>query len=140
MLINLQTLELGECSEFFNTFGSSVLSELKHLKRLRLEKVLGSCCNVDILGSVSKLEKLETLQLINISISREFDECLSKCFNVKKLLVIPFDELHDTSSMNTVFKSIFKLSKTLKHFILGFNAEKATLLNVLPMVLSNTGT
>ena len=122
-LKSIQTLELGECSEFSSTFGSTTLIELKKLKRLRLEKVQNSSCITDILTSVSKLNNLTDLELVNIDVTNGFGRCLPKCHNVRKLMVIPVYEQQLALSNNIILKTIPKLSNSLEHFVWGITEE-----------------
>lgn len=119
----LRSLELGECSEFLNTFGSSVLIELKNLERLRLEKIQGSCCNADLLASISKLEKLTDLELINIDVTDGFEDSLPKCQNIKRLMIVP---VYQSAELNNdiILKSTADLSRTLKYFVWGIIEEQ----------------
>lgn len=88
-LIDLETLELGECSELSETFAISTLSKLLNLERLRLEKCQHNCATSELLSTIANLPKLTQLELINVDVSTEFEEQISKCTNLRKLLLIP---------------------------------------------------
>jgi hypothetical protein len=119
-LINLEDLELGECTGF-NEFGSKVLTQLHNLERLRLEKVQDSLCSRDILISVSQMQKLTNLELVDIKVTPGFEDNLQKCKNITKLLLIPNYEYQIALSNNTILKATAELTSTLKHFIWCFN-------------------
>lgn len=124
-LQTLQLLELGDCSGFPETFGSSILKELKDLKHLRLEKIEDSRFIADLLTSVSKLEKLTKLELVNIRIGHGFEEHLAKCKHVKKLAIVPVYEstlsLQSAETNNIILKGIKELSCSLENLVLGIN-------------------
>ncbi|XP_043283732.1 uncharacterized protein [Venturia canescens] len=122
-LINLETLELGECSDFPDKFGTSVLLKLEKLERLRLEKGQGTCCTFDILDGVSKLPTLNQLELVNFDVKNGFDKCLSNCKNIKRLLIIPTYISQSATSNNMVLRGVTELSNNLTHFVWGVTLE-----------------
>lgn len=122
-LVNLETLELGECSDFPAKFGTSVLSKLTKLERLRLEKGQGTCCTFDILNGVSKLEKLHQLELVNFDVKNGFDKNLANCKNIKRLLIIPTYISQSATSNNMVLGGVTELSDSLTHFVWGVTLE-----------------
>ncbi|KAL2725322.1 nucleolar protein dao-5 isoform X1 [Vespula squamosa] len=122
-LINLETLELGECSDFPDKFGTSVLIKLQKLERLRLEKGQGSCCTFDILEGVSKLENLNQMELVNFDVKNGFDKCLANCKNIKRLLIIPTYISQSATSNNMVLGGVTELSHNLTHFVWGVTLE-----------------
>lgn len=85
----LESLELGECSHIPESFATETLVKLTHLEKLRLEKCQLNCPTNDLLETIAKLPNLELLELINFDISIEFEEMISKCTNLRRLLLIP---------------------------------------------------
>lgn len=88
-LVKLETLDLGECTDFPEKFGSEILSKLVHLEKLRLEKGQGNCDTLEILEAIQKMKELSQLELVNFDIKPGFDKALGSCHNLKKLLIIP---------------------------------------------------
>ncbi|XP_074111840.1 uncharacterized protein LOC141535672 [Cotesia typhae] len=122
-LANLESLELGECSDFPSKFGTSVLCKLTKLERLRLEKGQGSCCTFDILKGVAKLEKLHQLELVNFDVKNGFDKHLANCKNIKRLLIIPTYISQSATSNNMVLGGVCELSNSLTYFVWGVTLE-----------------
>ncbi|XP_076752991.1 uncharacterized protein LOC143424661 isoform X2 [Xylocopa sonorina] len=122
-LVNLETLELGECSDFPDKFGTTVLIKLQKLERLRLEKGQGSCCTFDILEGVSKLQNLSQMELVNFDVKNGFDKCLANCKNIKRLLIIPTYISQSATSNNMVLGGVTELSNNLTHFVWGVTLE-----------------
>ncbi|XP_076662681.1 uncharacterized protein LOC143365954 isoform X2 [Andrena cerasifolii] len=122
-LVNLETLELGECSDFPDKFGTVVLIKLQKLERLRLEKGQGSCCTFDILEGVSKLQNLSQMELVNFDVKNGFDKCLANCKNIKRLLIIPTYISQSATSNNMVLGGVTELSNNLTHFVWGVTLE-----------------
>lgn len=122
-LTNLETLELGECSDFPDKFGTTVLLKLQKLERLRLEKGQGSCCTFDILEGVSKLGNLNQLELVNFDVKNGFDKYLANCKNIKRLLIIPTYISQSATSNNMVLGGVTELSNNLTHFVWGVTLE-----------------
>ncbi|XP_026827510.1 uncharacterized protein LOC105280084 isoform X2 [Ooceraea biroi] len=122
-LTNLETLELGECSDFPDKFGTTVLMKLNKLERLRLEKGQGSCCTFDILEGVSRLENLNQMELVNFDVKNGFDKCLANCKNIKRLLIIPTYISQSATSNNMVLAGVTELSNNLTHFVWGVTLE-----------------
>ncbi|XP_014599201.1 PREDICTED: muscle M-line assembly protein unc-89 isoform X5 [Polistes canadensis] len=123
LLVKLETLELGECSDFPDKFGTSVLMKLQKLERLRLEKGQGSCCTFDILEGVSKLPNLNQMELVNFDVKNGFDKCLARCRNIKRLLIIPTYISQSATSNNMVLGGVTELSHNLTHFVWGVTLE-----------------
>lgn len=113
-LSNLETLELGECSEFANDFSLDVLSKLHRLERLRLEKGQDQCCLFDILDTIAKMPKLAQLELVNFDIKTGFDVHLQKCKNLKRLLIIPTYISQSATTNHMILKGILELVDTLE--------------------------
>ncbi|XP_043509426.1 uncharacterized protein LOC122528414 isoform X3 [Frieseomelitta varia] len=122
-LVNLETLELGECSDFPDKFGTTVLIKLQKLERLRLEKGQGSCCTFDILEGVSKLQNLIQMELVNFDVKNGFDKYLANCKNIKRLLIIPTYISQSATSNNMVLGGVTELSNNLTHFVWGVTLE-----------------
>ncbi|CAK9801388.1 F-box/LRR-repeat protein 7 [Anthophora quadrimaculata] len=122
-LVNLEALELGECSDFPDKFGTTVLIKLQKLERLRLEKGQGSCCTFDILDGVSKLRNLSQMELVNFDVKNGFDKCLANCKNIKRLLIIPTYISQSATSNNMVLGGVTELSNNLTHFVWGVTLE-----------------
>lgn len=115
-LINLESLELGECCELTENFVEKVLPNLTKLERLRLEKGQDQCCTFKLLIGISKMVALIQLELINFDIRAEFDEYLSHCKNIKKLLLIPTYISQSATTDHIVLAAVMKLSETLTTF------------------------
>jgi hypothetical protein len=122
-LVNLESLELGECNDFPTDFAIEVLPQLKKLERLRLEKGQLDCCTFEILGAVARLPNLVQLELINFDIKIEFDEHISKCTNLRKILLIPTYVSQSAATNNMVLKGIISLSASLTTFVWAVTQE-----------------
>jgi hypothetical protein len=122
-LQNLEILELGECSDFPDKFGTSILTKLQNLERLRLEKGQGSCCTFDILEGISQLENLTQLELVNFDVKNGFDKCLANCKKIKRLLIIPTYVSQSATSNNMILGGVTELSNNLTHFVWGVTQE-----------------
>uniref|UniRef100_A0A336LJ41 CSON007359 protein n=1 Tax=Culicoides sonorensis TaxID=179676 RepID=A0A336LJ41_CULSO len=116
-LNNLETLELGECTDFPSSFASKILPNLKNLERLRLEKCQQKCSTSHILEAISQLPKLLQLELINFDVQSDFDAKLSNCTNLKRLLLIPTYVSQSATTNRLVLSAILKMSDTLQSFI-----------------------
>lgn len=86
---NLESLELGECTNLPDTIATEALVKLTSLKRLRLEKGQGNCPTAKFLQAVANLPNLVQLELINFDIKPGFDVAIGQCTNLKTLLIIP---------------------------------------------------
>ncbi|XP_043461937.1 uncharacterized protein LOC122498306 isoform X3 [Leptopilina heterotoma] len=122
-LVNLETLELGDCTDFPETFGKEALVKLNKLERLRLEKGQGSCSTFDILDGASKIESLSQLELVNFDVKNGFDKFLAKCTNIKRLLIIPTYISQSATTNNMVLAGVIELSQNLTHFVWGVTLE-----------------
>lgn len=120
---NLEILQLGDCSDFPDKFGTEVLIKLKKLERLRLEKGQGTCCTFDILEGISKLDNLVQLELVNFDVKNGFDKCLANCKNIKKLLIIPTYISQSATTNNMVLGGVTELSENLTIFVWGVTLE-----------------
>ncbi|XP_014216415.1 uncharacterized protein LOC106645143 [Copidosoma floridanum] len=131
-LQRLEALELGECSDFSDQFGTIVLTKLKKLEKLRLEKGQGTCCTFDILEGISKMQNLTQLELVNFDVKNGFDKYLAACKNLKRLLIIPTYVSQSATSNNMILGGVTQLSNNLTHFVWGVTQEllKVTLLFV----------
>lgn len=134
-LINLTTLELGECSDFPSKFGTDVLSKLNKLEKIRLEKGQNTCCTFEIIDGISKLESIQQVELINFDIKVGFDKCIASCNNIKRLLIIPTYVSQSATSNNMILSGVTKLSNTLTDFIWGITTE---LLGVTELFVSQS--
>nr|CAD7437893.1 unnamed protein product [Timema bartmani] len=89
-LVNLESLELGECSDLPANFPEGTLAKLSKLRRLRLEKVQGGeCPTFSYLQVIRTLPELVQLELVNFDVKPGFDEELALCTQLTKLLIIP---------------------------------------------------
>lgn len=122
-LINLESLDLGECTDFPKTFGSEILVKLDKLEKLRLEKGQGICHTFDILDAVKDMHHLEQLELVNFDIKAGFDKALGVCQNIKKLLIIPTYISQSATTNHMVLGGVLRLQKTLSHFVWGVTLE-----------------
>lgn len=122
-LVNLETLDLGECNDFPENFGTDVISKLIKLEKLRLEKGQGTCCTFNILDAVSQIQSLEQLELVNFDVKVGFDKALGSCFNLKKLLIIPTYISQSATTNHMVLGGVIKLKSTLSHFVWGVTLE-----------------
>ncbi|XP_054728536.1 uncharacterized protein LOC129237676 isoform X2 [Anastrepha obliqua] len=122
-LVNLRSLELGECGDFDSTFARIVLPKLKNLRRLRVENGQEtSCCTLEILEAVSQLE-LSQLELVNFDIKSGFDEKLQLCTNICKLLIIPTYISQSATTNHIVLNAVQQVASTLKVFTWGVTVE-----------------
>lgn len=115
-LLSLESLELGDCNDFAPSFPRNVLSNLKKLERLRLEKGTEKCCIFEILDIISKLPNLMQLELVNFDIKSGFDAKLAQCKNLKRLLLIPTYISQSATTNNMIMSGISKLTNTLQTF------------------------
>lgn len=123
-LVNLRSLELGECGDFDSTFGKIVLPKLKSLRRLRLENGQEtSCCTLEILDAVGQLKELAQLELVNFDIKSGFDEKLQLCTNLRKLLIIPTYISQSATTNHIVLNAVQQVASTLKVFTWGVTVE-----------------
>lgn len=122
-LENLESLDLGECTDFPDTFGNDILIKLKNLEKLRLEKGQESCNTFEILEAVRNMEKLEQLELVNFDIKTGFNKSLGACSNIKKLLIIPTYISQSATTNNMVLSGVLHLRNTLTHFVWGVTLE-----------------
>lgn len=122
-LTNLESLDLGECSDFPENFGTDIISKLTKLEKLRLEKGQGTCCTFNILDAVSKIPCLEQLELVNFDVKSGFDRALGACTNIKKLLIIPTYISQSATTNHMVLGGVIKLKSTLSHFVWGVTLE-----------------
>lgn len=122
-LTNMESLELGECTEFNNSFVENVLLKLTSLQRLRLEKGQTNCSTFEILGGIAKMEQLVQLELINFDVRTEFDEYISKCIYLKKLLIIPTYVSQSATTNQIVLNGVMQLASTLESFTWAVTGE-----------------
>lgn len=116
-LNKLETLELGECTDFPDTFATNILPKLMNLERLRLEKCQQNFSTSKLLETIAQLPKLAQLELINFDVQSDFDDKISKCNNIKRLLLIPTYVSQSATTNRLVLSGILKMSNTLQRFI-----------------------
>lgn len=122
-LTNIESLDLGECTDFPKTFGSEILVKLHRLEKLRLEKGQGLCHTFEILDAVKDMNRLDQLELVNFDIKAGFDKALGVCQNIKKLLIIPTYISQSATTNHMVLGGVLRLQKTLSHFVWGVTLE-----------------
>ncbi|KAG5897923.1 hypothetical protein JTB14_014037 [Gonioctena quinquepunctata] len=122
-LSNLESLDLGECTDFPKSFGSDILVKLDKLEKLRLEKGQGNCHTFEILDAVKDMGRLEQLELVNFDIKAGFDRALGACQNIRKLLIIPTYISQSATTNHMVLGGVLRLQKTLSHFVWGVTLE-----------------
>ncbi|XP_019753959.1 F-box/LRR-repeat protein 7 [Dendroctonus ponderosae] len=118
----LESLGLGDCQLLANSFGQ-FLQALPALKRLRLERCSEWQAFV-VLESISKCAQLETLELLDFNINKQFEIGLRLCTNLKQLTVIPNPHRFQMGAFNArVFRGSCGLKRTLKKFTWGFSRK-----------------
>ncbi|KAJ3659214.1 hypothetical protein Zmor_010915 [Zophobas morio] len=122
-LKSLESLDLGECSDFPANFGEDILTKLKNLEKLRLEKGQGNCHTFEILDAVKQMPHLEQLELVNFDIKSGFDVALGGCRNIRKLLIIPTYISQSATTNHMVLGGVLRLQSTLSHFVWGVTLE-----------------
>lgn len=123
-LVKLESLEIGECESLTEHFGLDVLSRLENIQKLRLEKgPISSISTYNIIETISKLRKLNQVELINFDVKPGFDEVLSLCTNLERFMLIPTYISQSATTNNMVLNGIFQLSQNLTHFIWGVTLE-----------------
>ncbi|XP_056630900.1 uncharacterized protein LOC130441305 [Diorhabda sublineata] len=122
-LTNLESLDLGECTDFPKNFGGEILIKLTKLEKLRLEKGQGNCHTFEILEAVKQMKQLDQLELVNFDIKSGFDKALGACQNIKKLLIIPTYISQSATTNHMVLGGVLRLQKTLSHFVWGVTLE-----------------
>lgn len=122
-LVNLESLEIGECVDFTENFGTNVLRRLEKLEKLRLEKGQGSCHTFEMLASIKDMPQLEQLELVNFDIKPGFDIALGNCSNIKKLLIIPTYISQSATTNHMVLGGVARLQASLTHFVWGVTLE-----------------
>lgn len=119
----LQVLELGQCTNIPNNFGSTVLSTLFDLRQFRMEECNDFSSLTDIIHAISQLPNMTQLELINIQIDPEFANLISTCINLKKLLILPKYISKSASTNSSILMGIKSLHSTLSHFVWGITEE-----------------
>uniref|UniRef100_A0A6P7H2I9 Uncharacterized protein LOC114343616 n=1 Tax=Diabrotica virgifera virgifera TaxID=50390 RepID=A0A6P7H2I9_DIAVI len=122
-LVNLESLDLGECTNFPENFGKDILIKLTKLEKLRLEKGQKDCHTFEILEAVRRMEHLDQLELVNFDIKAGFDKALGVCQNIKKLLIIPTYISQSATTNHMVLGGVLRLQNTLSHFVWGVTLE-----------------
>lgn len=122
-LTQLESLELGECSELTAGFSADVLLKLQRLQRLRLEKGQDKCCTFEIIDAVAKLPQLVQLELVNFDIKPDFDTHLKGCRNVKRLLVIPTYISQSATTNHMILNALLGMAGNLEQLTWGVTLE-----------------
>lgn len=122
-LKNLESLDLGECVDMPENFGTDVLMKLEKLEKLRLEKGQGDCHTFDILEAVKNMPHLEQLELVNFDVQNGFDLAMGACTNIKKLLIIPTYIKQSATTNYMVLGGVLRLRNSLTHFVWGVTLE-----------------
>ncbi|XP_050300871.1 proteoglycan 4-like [Anthonomus grandis grandis] len=122
-LKNLESLDLGECSDFPKDFGQDILMKLDKLEKLRLEKGQGNCHTFEILDAVKNMKNLEQLELVNFDVKTGFDKAIGGCRNIKKLMIIPTYISQSATTNNMVLSGVLRLQGYLTHFVWGVTLE-----------------
>ncbi|XP_055631357.1 uncharacterized protein LOC129771586 isoform X2 [Toxorhynchites rutilus septentrionalis] len=115
-LVNLESLELGECTELGKNFANILLNFTK-LQRLRLEKGQENFNMFAVLDSVAKLPVLSQLELINCDVKVGFDKHIDQCSNIRKLLLIPTYVSQSAATNHMVLSGVARLRETLDTFL-----------------------
>lgn len=110
-LANLESLELGECTNMITELAEQVLPNLAHLRRLRLEK--GSAETV-LMAQLASMPLLEQLELINFDVKAEFS--LAQCTNIRRLMIIPTYLTQSATTNNLIMSGLLHLGATLQVF------------------------
>jgi len=81
---------IGDCENLPKDF-TGVLKRLINLKSLRLENCFDGWNQYaqDLFVTIRNLEKLKTLELVNIDFSAHIEYELKKCDGIRALLIIP---------------------------------------------------
>lgn len=109
-LSKLESLELGDCTMLASDFARETLPSLINLKRLRLENGKDDCPTDEILESISSLDNLTQLELINFDLKAYLDTKLALCQNLKKLLLIPTYQQQSATTNHIILNGILKLT------------------------------
>ena len=112
-LMSLETLELGDCSRVIYELAEHVLPNMQLLRRLRLEK---GAAETALMLQVASMPSLEQLELINFDIKAEFNETLSQCLNLRKLMVIPTYLTQSATTNHLIMSGLLGLGATLQVF------------------------
>lgn len=122
-LTQLESLEMGECSEIITGFANNVLMKLTNLERLRMEKGQDKCCTFEIIDAIAKLPKLTQLELVNFDIKPEFDAHLKRCQNLRRLLIIPTYISQSATTNHMILNGVLQLSEHLEQLTLVVTLE-----------------
>lgn len=88
---NLETLEVGNCHCLNKDFAVPLRHFVK-LKSLRLENMYDRWDNAahDVFSAIRGLKHLVALEIVNIKLSERIKEEITKCTNIKAMLIIPY--------------------------------------------------
>lgn len=122
-LAQLESLEMGECSEITAGFAANVLMKLTRLERLRMEKGQDKCCTFEIIDAIAQLPKLTQLELVNFDIKPDFDAHLKRCQNIRRLLIIPTYISQSATTNHMILNGVLQLSERLEQLTLVVTLE-----------------
>ena len=88
-LSNLDVLELGECNGELTEELAASIGKLSNLRKLRLEQLTNLEPDFKLFESLKSLQRLKSLELINIELRTGFCEAITACTNIENLLIIP---------------------------------------------------
>ncbi|KAL4716015.1 hypothetical protein ACJJTC_003804, partial [Scirpophaga incertulas] len=120
-LRQLESLELGECT--FHAEFAGVVSRLRRLRRLRLERGTEQCAAPALLHALSNLPMLSALELINVDVKVGFDDALAECTNIERLLIIPTYVSQSATTNKQVLSGVLRLKDSLTHLMWGVTIE-----------------
>merc|ERR1712071_338180 len=86
-LEKLETLEMGDCSEWTEESHYEILGQLSHLRHLRLEQGPPSASVLNYLTSLNQITSLQDLELINFTVNAPLDQL--QLSGLKRLLIVP---------------------------------------------------
>lgn len=112
-LVNLESMELGECRKLSIPFAASLV-RLHKLEKIRLERGTDDCCTLEILDSLATLPKLTQLELVNFDIKPDFDHHLRRCRNIRRFLIIPTYISQSATTNNVILNGIIYLADHLE--------------------------
>ncbi|VVC41320.1 Leucine-rich repeat domain, L domain-like [Cinara cedri] len=119
--IDLEVLEIGDCKCLPDDF-PMYLKKLINLRSLRLINCHGRWDKfaMEYFSAIRSLKKLKNLELVNIVFNQCVKEQLEQCDGITGLLIIPAIYLLELANNNChLLHCLEKLSKTLKHVVLG---------------------
>ena len=100
-LEKLENLELGDCSEWTGESHYEILSQLSHLRHLRLEHGPPAANVLNYLTSLNQITGLQDLELINFTVNAPLDQL--QLSGLKRLLIVP----RYAEEVGTIFLKLF---------------------------------